>query len=162
MTTVGVVRIPSFSGALMRTAREGRSWSQGRLAALLNVPVSNVGAWERGLRSPEPSTLIAISAALDVPPAALLDLPRSSWTLNELRAVTGINQKDTAQALELTQVRLSHIESAYVPVPPALLPAMARQYQSTGQEVTACWERTRRQLDPAYQSAPTAPEGEDL
>jgi len=143
---VGATRIPAFSPKELLGARTRRGWSQGRLAAALEVSVNTVGGWERGERTPGPPVFLAMARELQVDPALLLSVPRALWTLLELRAVAGLHQAAAAKELNINPTTLSHIELAYAEIPDDRLEDFARVYRSTPNEITRCWKRTRTRL----------------
>lgn len=143
---VGVTRIPSFSGERLRTARIDRKWSQGRLAAVLDVRSTTIGAWERGLRTPEPPTFLALAEALSLEPGALLAVPAEHFTLAELRVTAGLHQRDVATQLGVKQVRISNVESGYERLSDEMTQGLARAYSTTPDHITSAWERGRARL----------------
>lgn len=60
-------------GARVRELRKARDLSQGKLAALLAVPATNVSAIERGVRGLSLQQLAKLAKALDVPPGDILN-----------------------------------------------------------------------------------------
>lgn len=146
ISRVGVIRIPSFSGERLRAARSDRHWSQGRLAAQLDVRLTTIGAWERGLRTPEPPTFLALALALSLDPADLLTVPVEHFTLAELRVVAGLHQRDVAERLAAKQVRISNVESGYERLTDELKEGLAAAYNTTPDQVLAAWERGRDRL----------------
>lgn len=143
---VGVIRIPTFSGERLRAARHSRQWSQGRLAAAADVRLTTVGAWERGLATPEPPTFVAIAQALGITPGDLLTIPPEQYTLAELRVVAGLQQRDAAALAGVHPVRLSNCEAGYERLTDDLAHALAKAYGTTDLQVAASWERGRDRL----------------
>jgi transcriptional regulator with XRE-family HTH domain len=147
ITVMGATRIPTFSGALLRTARESQGWSRGRLAVALGKTVTSVAGWERGLRNPAPSTLVALAKALGLSPGDFLEIPRSEWSLVELRVTSGLEQKDVAEQTGIPPAVLSQIEATYERLPnDDRVAAMANLYGSTPAELNQAWERARKRL----------------
>jgi len=146
-TTMGATRIQTFSARHLREARAAKGWSRGRLAAAVDMSVAAVIGWERGNRTPEPSTLVRLATALDVPPGDLLTIPRSEFGLVELRVIRGLQQQEVAaQLFDVTAERVSHIENAFERVPPALVGELAALYGTSPEEISAAWERGRARL----------------
>lgn len=143
---VGVIRIPNFSGERLRTARADLQWSQGRLAAVLDVRLTTIGAWERGLRTPEPPTFLALAEALDLDPVELLTVPAEQFTLAELRVVAGLHQRDVATRLSTKQVRISNAESGYERLTDEMKQGLATAYNTSADQIAAAWERGRERL----------------
>ena len=147
ITTVGATRIPSFDGEKLRAAREAQGWSRGRLSVALDKTVTSVAGWERGLRNPAPSTLVAIAKALGIAPGDLLEIPRAEWSLVELRVTAGLEQKDVAEQTGIPAAMLSQIEATYERLPsPDKVAAMASLYNSTPEELADAWDRARARL----------------
>lgn len=143
---VGVTRIPSFSGERLRIARLNRKWSQGRLAAALNVSSSTIGQWERGVRTPEPPLFVALAEALKLDPGALLAVPVEQFALAELRVTAGLHQRDVASQLGVGQGRISNVESGYERLSDDMTQELARAYNTTPEQVASAWERGRDRL----------------
>ncbi len=147
MSRVGAIRIPSFSGERMRAAREGLNWSQGRLAAEMDIRVATISTWERGIRTPEPPTFLAIAQALKVKPADLLTIPVERWGLPELRVVSaGLHQGQVARMLGLHQIRIGNVELGYERPSDELTVALAKIYGTTAQEILEAWHNGRERL----------------
>lgn len=144
---VGATRIPAFSAAAMRAAREAKGWSQGRLAAELDLAVVTVSTWERGGQAPEPPTFVLLAAALDIDPGDLLDRPREQWTLTEMRVVHGLHQQ-TAAALAggVRANKLSQVEAGYERLREPLRTTLAALYEATTESLDRAWENGRQQL----------------
>lgn len=143
---VGATRNPAFSGALLRAARARRGWSQGQLAARLEVGVPTVGAWERGARTPSPPLLMRIAQTLEIDAETLLTVPRREWTLTDFRVIGGLHQREAAQQLNLTTDRLSHLEAAYERGSDELFQRMADLYHVDPGQLRDAWERARSRL----------------
>lgn len=60
-------------GRHLRKLREEQDLSQEELANRANIAFSQIGRFERGIRSPTLSTLEALAKGLGVPPKDLLD-----------------------------------------------------------------------------------------
>lgn len=60
-------------GARVRELRQARDLSQGKLAAALGIPATNVSAIERGVRGLSIQQLAKLAKALDVPPGEILN-----------------------------------------------------------------------------------------
>jgi transcriptional regulator with XRE-family HTH domain len=60
-------------GARVRELRQSRDLSQGKLAAALGIPATNVSAIERGVRGLSIQQLAKLAKALDVPPGEILN-----------------------------------------------------------------------------------------
>lgn len=143
---VGKRRIPGFAHERMRAARVDKGWTQGRLAAEVDVSVVSITAWERGLRAPEPPAFLALARGLDLEPAELLSPPADQWTLVELRIVSGLYQQVAAQAAAIASDRLSHLESGYERLDDRARGALARVYNTTEPNIEDCWNRGRDRL----------------
>ena len=146
MTRVGTTRIPAFSGGRLRTAREATGWAQGRLAVQVGATLTSISAWERGTRTPEPKTFLALAKALHIAPADLLDLPVEQWTLVEYRVVAGLHQRDAAAQLGIPTARISNFESGYDRPAEDIAQALANAYGASPQQINAAWERGREEL----------------
>jgi len=60
-------------GKHLRTLRELKKLTQEDLAAKCDIPLSQVGRMERGVRSPTLSTMLLLAEGLGVEPKTLLD-----------------------------------------------------------------------------------------
>jgi transcriptional regulator with XRE-family HTH domain len=140
---VGTTRVPAFDGSRLQQAREAKNWTRGRLAAAVNKTVVSISGWERNARTPEPATLVALAAALDLNPGDLLDLPRSEWGMVEFRVTRGLQQQEVAKAIGVHPVRFSHFEATYERPTDEHFAAIAREYKATVAEIVDAWERTR-------------------
>ena len=60
-------------GVHLRTLREANNLTQEKLAELSGVTFSQIGRFERGVRSPTLSTLKCLAAGLNIHPKELLD-----------------------------------------------------------------------------------------
>ncbi len=130
----------------MRRAREARGWSQGRLAAELDLAVITVSSWERGLQAPEPPTFVLLAAALHLQPGELLDTSSDRWTLTELRVVRGIHQQTAAVSAGIGPSRLSQIEAGYERLREPLRSRLAALYQVTDHVIDQAWEQGRKRF----------------
>lgn len=110
---VGATRIPAFSGDGAVKARVAKGWSQGRLAAMMDVSVQAVSSWERSINTPSPPYFIRLVQALSVRPGDLLNVPRVDWSLIDHRAAAGLHQQDVPKLAGISNKRLSNIELAY-------------------------------------------------
>lgn len=143
---VGATRIPAFSGDLAVKARLARAWSQGRLAAELDVSVQTVSSWERSINTPSPPFFLRLAQALSVRPDDLLNVPRADWSLIEHRAAAGLHQQDVAKLAGISNKRLSNIELAYERGNDELFEKLSATYRAESSELQRAWERTRTQL----------------
>jgi len=146
ISSVGTRRIPAFNAAAMRRAREARGWSQGRLAAELDLAVITIYSWERGTQAPEPPTFVLLAAALDLQPGELLDTDSDQWTLAELRVVRGIHQQTAAANADVRPNRLSQIEAGYERLREPLRSRLAALYNVTEEVIDQAWEQGRQRL----------------
>lgn len=144
--SVGTTRIPAFNAGAMRSARESKNWSQGRLAVALGLAVVTVSSWERGSSAPEPPKFVLLAAALDVSPADLLTTPAADWTLTDLRVVSGVHQKTAAAQLGIRPTRLSQIETGYEPLREPIRSDLAILYDVPIHAIDQAWERGRDRL----------------
>ncbi len=97
-------RRKSFSsrlGARLRARRQARGWSQAKLAESVGVTPNYVGILERGEKLPTLDTLVALSRALDVSPADLLDDDRGGdpWIDDIVAVAKSVRQSRRAVAL---------------------------------------------------------------
>lgn len=143
---VGRQRTEHFDRAQMRAGRQALGWSQGRLAAELEVSIVSIAAWERGARAPQPPVLLALATVINVDPADLLITPRARWTLVELRTVAGLHQQAAARAIHVGADRLRYIEAGYQRPDERLRAALADVYRCTGSEIDTAWQRGRDRL----------------
>jgi transcriptional regulator with XRE-family HTH domain len=60
-------------GKHLRSVREAKKLTQEELAYRCEIPLSQVGRMERGVRSPTLSTILVLSKGLGVEPKVLLD-----------------------------------------------------------------------------------------
>jgi transcriptional regulator with XRE-family HTH domain len=144
--SVGRRRTPGFAQDRIREARVAKGWTQGRLAAEADVSLRTITAWERGLRAPEPPTLVMLARVLDIEPHELLVIPADQWTLIELRTATGLLQQSAAKAVSVTPDRLSHLESGYERLDDRTRAALAAVYHVSDEMVQDSWQRGRDQL----------------
>lgn len=135
--------IPAFSPEKLRALRTAKGWTLARLAAETNFVYKTVESWDRGDRAPAPANLVLLARALHIHPAELLSTPRDQWGLPELRAVAGLRQVDVVKMTRMSPERVRHIESGINPLPDDLADRLAELYQSTPDEVRACWSRSR-------------------
>lgn len=140
---VGTTRIPAFDGHRLQAAREARGWSRGRLAIAVGSSVVSVGGWERGLRTPEPETLVKLANAVGLEAADLLSRPPAEWGLAEHRVTKGWEQRKVAKDVGIFPARMSSIELAYTEPDDVLYAKLAAVYGTTAQEMKAAWDRSR-------------------
>lgn len=143
---VGRHRTPGFAHTWLRAARKERGWTQGRLAAMLDVSITTVGSWERGLNAPEPPQLLALARVFGVAPAELLDSDPDGWTLVELRVVSGLRQQQVAEQLNTTPNRIGSLEAGYERPDERLRAGLADAYGVAIDTIDAAWQRGRDQL----------------
>ena len=90
-----------FDPVRLRSLRLAAGLTQRQLAQRAGVAPGRIGDWERGRFRPEPASLTRLAQALAVTPAAL-QTPTDSPTLADLRADTGLTQRQLAAAAGLT------------------------------------------------------------
>jgi transcriptional regulator with XRE-family HTH domain len=62
-------------GEHLKSLRVAKKLSQEELAFHCGIPLSQIGRFERGERSPTLSTFLLLSTGLDIEPKKLLDFP---------------------------------------------------------------------------------------
>jgi transcriptional regulator with XRE-family HTH domain len=62
-------------GEHLKSLRIAKKLSQEELAFRCGIPLSQIGRFERGERSPTLSTFLLLSTGLDIEPKKLLDFP---------------------------------------------------------------------------------------
>lgn len=83
--------------------------SGAQLAEAIGAGTRNaVSLWETGARTPQIPTIVALAQALDITTAELIGPPAN---LAELRARSGLSQKQVAAAIGVAQSRYSILES---------------------------------------------------
>lgn len=106
---VGGLNYPiGYRPAALRAARVRAGLSAAELASRLGVPVAAIYRWETGNRIPKTTRLADIATALGIAPAELLEEPT---TLAGLRNSHGLAQQTVADALGISRVWLSYLES---------------------------------------------------
>lgn len=143
---VGATRIPAFSAENVVAARTAKGWSQGRLAAAMDVSLPSVSAWERGVSAPSPPMFVRLAVALSVDPSELLSIGRHAWTLVEFRVVKGLHQQEVAKIAGISHNKLTAVEAAFERAPGGLFETLSTLYGSSVEEITQAWERTRTHL----------------
>jgi transcriptional regulator with XRE-family HTH domain len=139
-------RIIGFRALTLRDLRNGKDWSQSRLAAEIGVTHATITSWESGWRTPEPDNLVRLAAALGVDPAVLIGTPRDRWTLTDLRNTKGLQQGEAAELAHIAPRRLRHIEIGANNLTDEVAAVLASVYDVPVEEIRACWQRARTQL----------------
>lgn len=136
--------VRAFSGAALARLRQDRGLSHDALAELVGILRPNLIAYEKGRRLPSPATLSTIAAALGVAPADLALVPRSDWTLADLRAFAGLSKTEVAEALGVARSTYDAYETGRRQLLEAYIPPLARMLGSDESEIRTALLRTTR------------------
>jgi len=144
-------RMPSggvrgFAPGVVRRARSERGLSLRELAALLDLSVQAVTAWEQGRSTPAPRHFLALAKALHVTVDDLIRIPITEADLVSLRDRAGMTGTEVAAELDIHKSAFSEIEHGYRRLPARLVQPLARIYQRPESMITAAWERGRADL----------------
>lgn len=139
---------PRMDTGRLRELRLGKGMSQHALSLKVGVQgAAAISAWERGVATPRPSTLLQVAKVLGVDPIELLAVDGTEGrTLQELRVVRGMTLRELAGAASTSPSTLRRWESGdFVRVPGAdVVRALARALDVDPAQVEAALMRARR------------------
>lgn len=139
---------PRMDTGRLRELRLGKGMSQHALSLKVGVQgAAAISAWERGVATPRPSTLLRVAKVLGVDPIELLAVDGTEGrTLQELRVVRGMTLGELAGAASTSPSTLRRWESGdFVRVPGAdVVRALARALDVDPVQVEAALMRARR------------------
>lgn len=101
--------IQQFRGDLLRAKREDRGWSRDQLAVVAGITPATARKAEEGAGRPSPRVVRALAAALSVSVDELAPV-EGPLSLRELRARTGLTQKDVAKKVGVSTGMVSKVE----------------------------------------------------
>lgn len=101
---------PGFDAKTLACIRRTRCMTQAQLAEMVGITRTRLSDYERGAIVPAPRTCQQLARALNVPAAALITEPTPN--LARLRAQAGMTQKEVGDAIGISSVAVSQIETA--------------------------------------------------
>lgn len=148
-----------FAGELLRTNRLRAGVSQARLAAIVGVSSTSIGAYERGTQTPGPHTLSLLADALGVTVETLTAIDPEQAGLAQLRYQAGLTQAEVGAHLNLRPSSFPGIERAERALTPGQVTILAKVFDVQPVEIQAAWDRTRAALR-THRFRPTRPESD--
>jgi Zn-dependent peptidase ImmA (M78 family) len=134
----------AFQPGRLRLARELRGLNQSELGAQAGVTSAAVSQFEGGIIPPSPSTLRALSEALDVPPAFFaLDISETHEGFFRSLRRTSIRQRRQARALAYIAHDVAHVggfKTATIPHIPVPLDADRKAVERVAESVRREWK----------------------
>lgn len=138
--------IRNFAPGVMRHARSERKLTLRELAAVLDLSVQAVTAWEQGTSTPSPKHFVQLAKALRLSPDDLIRIPVSEASLISLRDRIGLTATAVAAELGVHKSAFSEIEHGYRRLPPRLLAPLAALYGRSESEISNAWDRARAEV----------------
>ena len=117
--------MPSFDPAALVRLRRARGLTQDALGELVGLSRPALIAYEKGQRTPGPTILHRLAAALDVDVLKLTSATLRSATMTDLRARAGLTKTTLAEALGVRRHTYDRIERGVRQPEPELLPQLA-------------------------------------
>lgn len=134
---------PGFDAKALADIRRTRGMTQPQLAGMVGITRTRLSDYERGAIVPAPRTCRQLARALGVPAGALLTT-KPTPDLVRLRAQAGMTQKEVGDAIGISAVAVSQIETARQRLTEHRARQLAALYDVDLAAITAAAESTAR------------------
>lgn len=135
---------PGFDAKALADIRRTRSMTQAQLADMVGITRTRLSDYERGAIVPAPRTCQRLARALSVPTGALITTTEPTPDLARLRAQAGMTQKEVGDAIGISSVAVSQIETARQRLTERRTRQLAALYDVDNAAITAAAETTAR------------------
>lgn len=136
---------PGFDPKALADARRARGMSQQQLAERCRIIRSRLSDYERGVITPTPAMCRRLAEALGIDPATLMPGVAATTTpLAGLRIQAGLTQKEVGDAIGVTKVAVSQLETGLIKLSEPRARQLAELYHQPARTIVAAARRAER------------------